>query len=313
VGLRNWLAAFVGKRPRGPELEDPWTVSPNRFSVTVAALSDIGCVRNENQDTVYLDNPAPDHPDAWHGVLAIVADGMGGHLGGAVASRVAVDVLSAHMQQASPAEHPLLTLATGIAAANAEVHRRAQTDPTLARMGTTLSALLIRGGSAFVAHAGDTRVFRRRGDRIEQVTIDDTMVGKLLREGFISLSEAASHPDRGLVVRAVGINAELQAAVFEVHGAVEPGDIFALCSDGLHDLVSLEEISATIANYAPAAACERLIRMAKERGGPDNVSISVLAVQPADNAPDLTITRPEVASDDNPTRPRIKPGMQADR
>jgi protein phosphatase len=300
------LAALFGRRRGAPALKGPWPPAPNRFSVSVAAQSDIGCVRNENQDTVYLDNPAPDHPDAPRGVLAIVADGMGGHLGGAVASRVAVDVLSEHMRQAAADEHPLLSLESGIAAANAEVHRRAQTDPSLARMGTTLSALLIRGGNAFVAHAGDTRIFRRRNGRIEQVTTDDTMVSKLLREGFITASEAASHPDRGLVMRAVGINAELQASVFEVHGAVELGDIFALCSDGLHDLVSLEEISETIAKYEPTSACERLILLAKERGGPDNVSISVLAVQPADDkANDPTATRPTAAADENPTQPRI--------
>lgn len=251
---------------------------PNSFVVEACALTDAGCVRAENQDRVLLVNPAPGQPGSELGVLAIVADGMGGHNSGATASQLAVETISSYYYERG-LEDPLAVLVGSAEFANAVLFETATTDPALQGMGTTLTALLLREDRAYVAHVGDSRVYRVRADEVRQITEDHTMVAELARQGVIAVDEVERHPDKNLITRAVGTKPRVAVDTVAEAEPVRPGDVFVLCSDGLHDLVGAAEIRAIVTEMGPYAACRRLIEIARQRSGHDNISVCVLAAR----------------------------------
>ncbi|MBK7950775.1 MAG: Stp1/IreP family PP2C-type Ser/Thr phosphatase [Deltaproteobacteria bacterium] len=213
--------------------------------------------------------------------LLVVADGMGGHRGGATASREAVAAIGETFEQrfgdgASP--DPGETLVEAIEQANARIHALSRQDPELAGMGTTVVALLLdRAGRAAIAHVGDSRCYRFRDRRLEPLTVDHSVVAEMLRRGVLTAEEAANHPRRNEILRSVGVLRDVDVELTPLELA--PGDWILLCSDGLCGVVSDAEIDLVLANASsPEAAVEDLIRLANDSGGPDNVTVQILAV-----------------------------------
>jgi PPM family protein phosphatase len=240
--------------------------------IEMASASDVGRRRATNQD-------AFGSADADSGArLLIVADGMGGHAGGATASRLAVEAIVEVFQRSSePAE---ATLRRALETANARIHDESQRDASLAGMGTTGVALAFTpDGAAWVAHVGDSRAYRLRDGRLEALTADHSLVGELLRRNMITPEEAENHPRRHEVLRSIGVESRVQIDLAPVD--VRPGDRFLLCSDGLCGVVDDAEIGAVLAREVPEAAVQQLVAEANARGGPDNITVQIARVPEA--------------------------------
>ncbi|WP_168801754.1 PP2C family serine/threonine-protein phosphatase [Glycomyces buryatensis] len=239
-----------------------------------AAISDRGVVRQGNQDSVY----AGAH-------FIAVADGMGGMAAGDLASAIVINTV-ARLDTPPPAESVADELADAVAEANRAIRRLVAEDPQKEGMGTTLTALWFDGEWFNMVHIGDSRAYRMRDGGFEQITVDDTYVQMLVDEGRITAEEAERHPQRSLLLRALGA-AEVEPAFQTLKGV--PGDRLLLCSDGLSGPVSDADIAATLQNAAtPAEAAESLVGQAIEAGAPDNVTVlvaDVVETEPTDLHP----------------------------
>jgi serine/threonine protein phosphatase PrpC len=236
-----------------------------------------GMVRSHNEDSIAA--------DAAMG-LAVLADGMGGYNAGEVASGIAVALISTEMKQALAGAAPGAMPASGVerligeyaAKANAAIYQAAKSQPQYSGMGTTLVIAVWHDDHLSVGHIGDSRLYRLRGDALEQVTRDHSLLQEQIDSGMISKEQARYAPNKNLVTRAVGIDPEVDA---EVHTyAVQPGDIYLLCSDGLPDMVTDEEVQLTLTSLKanlPLAA-EQLVQQANDNGGRDNVSVILVRV-----------------------------------
>lgn len=248
------------------------------FDFVTNAVTDVGCVRTLNEDHVRLVHSHDELVLAERGVLLVVADGMGGHLAGEVASQVAVD--SIHRTYYASAGSPREALITAFTDANRAIHDLAERDGRLAGMGTTGTALALCGDQAFSANVGDSRIYLVRDERIYRMTADDSAVHDLVAKGLLTAEEARHHADKNVILRALGTAPEVTVASWEHPFPLRPGDRFLLCSDGLHDVLDDEEIRLAMVDAPPAVACERLIELARARGGPDNISAVVAEVKP---------------------------------
>lgn len=229
--------------------------------IELASASDVGRVRSDNQD---LDLLAPP--------LIAVADGMGGHLGGGTASRMAVEALRAVGATTDPT-----ALLGALRDANRAISEAAVTDPGLAGMGTTATAALLDGGVLYLVHVGDSRAYLIRDGRITQVTEDHSVVAEMVRRGTLSADAAETHPARHVITRALGVDAEVQPDALRVDLA--PGDVILLCTDGLTGPVDDDQILA-IVESAPGLqdAAAALVEHANAAGGPDNVTVVLARV-----------------------------------
>jgi protein phosphatase len=208
--------------------------------------------------------------------LYLVADGMGGHSAGQVASELAAETALRAVRELKDASvSPAEKLRFAVASANHEIFQAGRARPELAGMGTTLVAVLAHDGRAALAHVGDSRAYRLRDGRIRQLTQDHSVVGELVRRHEISPDAAREHPHRHVLTRALGVRPVVEADLAEL--APEPGDVCALCSDGLTTHVRDDEIAARMAPDAdPHAAVEALIELANARGGEDNITVVLL-------------------------------------
>jgi protein phosphatase len=244
--------------------------------IEAGLASDPGCVREINEDSIRIIRPTTDEELSRRGMLAVVCDGMGGHEGGEIASRLAVEAIVKRFEGDEGEPPPLLPKALQLA--NRAIFESAERNLKLRGMGTTCTALLLRGGLAYAAHVGDSRLYLIRGDEIFLMTEDHSAVMELVRRGVISRDEARHHPDKNVISRALGSHREVDVASWPQPFAVLPGDAFLLCSDGLHDLVTDETILATVRGTHPQVACDRLITLAREAGGHDNISVAILTM-----------------------------------
>ena len=238
-------------------------------------ISDIGLVRTENQDS--LGKFPGDNSDIYQpkGVLFIVADGMGGHSGGKEASQSAVEHVSKEYFS-SNTEIITTALLHAFKTANLKIHQSSKDAPQFQKKGTTCSALVIENGMAHIAHVGDSRIYKIAGGKIKQLTNDHTEVGEMYRKGILSEEEVKNHPSKSVLVRAMGIEADIEVDLID-NSPVDEDDIFILCSDGLAN-VSAEEIFRTATENEPEAACNILIAMANEKGGRDNITVQVVKI-----------------------------------
>jgi protein phosphatase len=240
-----------------------------------ASLTDVGRTRSENQDS-YGEFRGPSGAR-----LMAVADGMGGHQGGATASRITIEALGEVFERAPDSGEE--TLRDAFETANARVHQTAQGRRELRGMGTTCVALVFAAdGTAWVAHVGDSRAYLLRDGCMAPLTADHSTVAELVRLGKITPDEAAVHPRRNEILRSIGAEPSVQVDVAPVD--VRPGDQYLLCSDGLSGLVSDPEMGAVLQRESPENATRILVDLANERGGPDNVTVMVTAVPGADTA-----------------------------
>ncbi|GAB3562715.1 PP2C family protein-serine/threonine phosphatase [Spelaeicoccus albus] len=245
--------------------------------------SDVGLTRSNNQDSGYA---GPN--------LLVVADGMGGHAGGDVASSIAIGEIS-HLDHESHGADALEALRLAIMHANEQVSARVAVEPKLAGMGTTLTALLRHGDRFALAHIGDSRGYLLRDGKLIQVTHDHTFVQLLVDEGRISAEEAERHPQRSVVMRVLGDVGTQPEMDLSVRAAV-PGDRWLLCSDGLSGFTTDAKIESTLRDVADLDACaDKLIRLAFDGGGADNITVVIADVVAGD----------EPITDDDRTDPDI--------
>lgn len=242
----------------------------------VASLTDVGNVRRYNEDSIAV--------DAANGIVAL-ADGMGGHRAGEVASRMATETLVSGLAVAIRSfgtrtrQHaPLLALSQSINRANRLIHDAGKVDSRYRGMGTTLAAAVFHDNKVALAHVGDSRIYRVRDRQLTLLTRDDSLLRDQVELGVISASEASKSHNRSLVTRALGI--EDRVAPHLADDAALPGDVYVLCSDGLNDMVEdtdIELIVALLAANLPLAATH-LVQAAKDNGGYDNVSVILAKV-----------------------------------
>ncbi len=218
--------------------------------------TDIGKKRKQNEDSAWLDEN-----------LFVVADGMGGHLAGEVASRIAVDTI-----KTLAGEKPALTaLGSAVSRAHQDIKHHAMTHEACSGMGTTLSVLWRGEGRMYIAHVGDSRIYRLREGKLEQITQDHSLVDELVRAGIITKEEARTHPRRNIITRALGTQGENDPDLFQVE--TREDDKWLLCTDGLSGMVPDEKIEETLKNYDMEEAADRLLNLALDAGGSDNITL----------------------------------------
>jgi protein phosphatase len=244
--------------------------------VEYAALSDIGLRRRNNQDS-YVVQTAPDRA-FWneHGHLFLVADGMGGHAVGELASKLAADTVPLTFQKQRELELPD-ALRTSLELANKSIYERGLQNRDFLRMGTTCTTLVLASQGAVVAHIGDSRAYRIRGEIIEQITFDHSLQWELIRQGAMTREEVLEREPRNVITRCLGPEPRVHVDT-EGPFPVLPGDVYILCSDGLHGLVSDAEIGMIGRELSPADACQLLVDLANLRGGNDNITVVVAKV-----------------------------------
>jgi PPM family protein phosphatase len=245
-----------------------------------AVISDTGRRRRRNEDQYVCMPP-----------LFAVADGMGGAQAGEVASGLAAAVLN----EATGEERGEDRVAWLIKEANRRVFQRSNEDTATSGMGTTMTVALVDGDSIAFGHVGDSRAYRVRGGQLEQLTDDHSLVGELVRSGRLSPEEAESHPQRSVITRALGTEADVDVDTFTVEA--EPDDIYLLCSDGLTDMVSPSEVRSLLVEHASdlEAAARALVDAANAGGGEDNITV-VLFQMAASTAADETKEMPVAAA-----------------
>lgn len=239
------------------------------LQIETASLTDVGHVRAQNEDSC-------DEFEGTQGTrLLVVADGMGGHRGGATASRVAVETIGRVF--AEGCDPPDAMLRHAFETANRGVFELAAETPGLLGMGTTCVALLLEPGEGgWVAHVGDSRAYRMRDGCLESLTADHSVVAELERRGVVTPEEARVHPRRNELLRSIGVGHTVDVELAPV--SVEKGDRFLLCSDGLCGVVREREIEAVLRD-GPLDECARqLVDLANGYGGPDNVTVQLAAV-----------------------------------
>ncbi|HYZ10592.1 MAG TPA: Stp1/IreP family PP2C-type Ser/Thr phosphatase [Actinomycetota bacterium] len=244
----------------------------------VGARTDVGRVREGNEDSYMV-----------HEALFAVADGMGGHQGGEVASKLALDTLLKATDGAA--------LAQAVQDANRAVFERAGSDPALAGMGTTLTAFLADRDTLRLAHVGDSRAYLLRDGELQRITTDHTVVEGLVEKGELTPHEASIHPQRSILTRAIGVEGEVQVDQGSID--VLPGDRLLLCSDGLTGMVDDEHIHRILDERRdPQAAADALVEAANEAGGQDNVTAVVI---------DVLEPHAQAASTETPAAPAPRP------
>lgn len=244
------------------------------MKILAHGLSDKGLSRTNNEDSFYVNEDLG---------LLVVADGMGGHSAGEVASRMAVEALSGYIRKSCAGGEPLFgppdsgrsgasnRLVSGIRFANRVVCEAAKNDPSWKGMGTTIVAALVDGNRVSIAHAGDSRAYLVRSGKISQLTDDHSVVAEQVRLGLLSKEEAEVSEKRNLITRALGSDEALEVDVTEID--LMDGDRLLLCSDGLSTMVADDEVLMIIASdNAPESACARLVEVANNNGGRDNIT-----------------------------------------
>lgn len=227
----------------------------------VYSITDIGRVRQLNEDACYQPEPGE--------CFCAVADGMGGHNAGEIASALAVKTYAEHMRAASRVTAEALR--TAVSRANDAVYRASQESPEVSGMGTTFSALAMEGDRAFIAHVGDSRIYLVRRGALMQVTIDHTLVEEMVLKGLITVREARVHPKRNIITRALGTEPRVEIDMLQLD--LKQGDVFFLCSDGLTNHVPEREIlRAALGEKGWQEKLRHLVGIALENGGQDNIT-----------------------------------------
>jgi len=249
--------------------------------INVVRCSDTGRVRDHNEDTVVADMDIG---------LMTLADGMGGYNAGEVAAELAANTVTKLMREAAVRSNrgevdpqsglmqQSIGLRNAVSRANKIIWQTAQTQPNCQGMGTTLAACLFFDDRVSIAHVGDSRVYRLRNERFEQLTLDHSLLQELVDRGFYSREEALRSTNKNYVTRALGVEPAVEVEVQEE--TVEVGDIYMVCSDGLSDMVEDEDIHLTISTFSAnlQTVAEQLIGLANENGGRDNVTVALAEV-----------------------------------
>ena len=247
------------------------------MTIEFGNATDIGLVREENQDSIGkfpVDSVDISSPQ---GQLFIVADGMGGHRGGRVAGELAVESIQREYFSDS-LDNIAERLERVFQQANTDIYEYSFSHPSYLGMGTTCTALALQDGRGYIAHLGDSRVYRVTKQSIEQLTEDHSTVAEMQRRGLLTSEEAKNHPQRSQLYRALGVRPSADVDVVRdivLHGE----EYFVLCTDGLYNYFDTKEIQKIVLANSPQNACEELVRLANERGGQDNITVQVIQIK----------------------------------
>jgi PPM family protein phosphatase len=257
-------------------LYNPKSLMRIRPGIDMAALSDVGCERENNEDRYSYWEPSTDEQFRQKGRLALLADGMGGYEGGQEASRIAIEVVESTYAN-SPGEARSVLL-EGFQAAHYRIQEQAARNPALHGMGTTCTAAALVKDHLYYAHVGDSRLYLVRDSSISRLTHDHSYVSRLVENGVISPEEAESHPQRHILTAALGAGAAVVPDSPEQPLALQAGDILLLCSDGLWSQLPEKELEDAVQAENLDRACHKMVDLAKKRGGPDNITVQVLRI-----------------------------------
>ena len=249
-----------------------------RTGIEVSVQSDIGCLRQNNEDSFGYWEPEDDQQFLRKGRLAVVADGMGGYEGGQEASRLAVETL-VEVYRDFGGDDPQAALVEALQTAHEQIREYSFAHPELRGMGTTCTAAAIVQDALYYVHVGDTRLYLIRDGQITRVTRDHSYVGRLVESGMISREEAETHPQRNILTAALGTNPDL---IMDSPGQPEPlrpEDVLLICSDGLWGQVRDSEILDAVEHKSAEQTGRELIELARERGGPDNITVEILRLR----------------------------------
>lgn len=239
-----------------------------RLKIIADGITDIGKVKRANQDKICL-------LPQWN--IFVVADGMGGHAGGGVASSISVDTIHRYFADSrDPNLLPSERFLSAIREANLEIAGKGASDKRYRGMGTTIVALLIDGMIANVAHVGDSRAYIIRDASIRQITSDHSLVNQYVGTGLITKEQAKRHPLKNVLTRALGMSENIDVDINSLQ--IEPDDIFILCSDGLTNMIEDEDILNTVISCGDdiPLACRSLVDLANNKGGEDNISVVIV-------------------------------------
>jgi len=248
-----------------------------RPGIETAGLTDVGCQRENNEDSYGYWESDDDSVFARLGRLAIVADGMGGHEGGQVASHIAVDAIQETYANATDA-NPQQALVAALAEAHRRIQQRAREDANLQGMGTTCTAFVIVGGRLFYAHVGDSRLYLLRNGALRVLSRDHSLVARLVETGVIREEDAENHPQKHVLTAALGVADAIEPDTPAQPVSLENADIILICTDGLWGQLNDKEIMEILGSQKPALACQSLVRLAKEHGGPDNLTLQIAQI-----------------------------------
>ena len=248
-----------------------------RPGIEMASLSDVGCQRANNEDATSYWEPKTEDEFQRKGRLAVVADGMGGYEGGQEASRLAVETIEDVYDHES-ANDPRDALLKAFRAAHERIREYAEAHPEFQGMGTTCTALALNDLHLYFAHVGDSRLYLVRGDAILRLTRDHSYVGRLVESGVLRSDEAERHPQRHILTAALGAGTDVAADSPTSPLALENGDVLILCTDGLWSLVQEPEILSIVSSHDASSACTELVKLARQRSGPDNITVQILRV-----------------------------------
>lgn len=247
------------------------------MKITAFGKSDVGKVRELNEDSFFIEGFAEEKPFGF----CVLADGMGGHNAGEVASSMAVDIISREILASEETDNNaeiarFLTAALDFA--NNEIYNESVTDSSKAGMGTTAVILYITGDIAYIANIGDSRAYILEDGSLRQLTVDHSVVQKLVESGSITAEDARVHPERNIITKALGTEPEENYDIFEI--PIKPGDRLLLCSDGLSDMLTDNEIGEILnRNLSDEETGNILISEANEHGGNDNITVLLLTVR----------------------------------
>jgi protein phosphatase len=247
------------------------------FRLVVGQRTDVGRKRTVNEDCLGLLVPPDPALRAQQGALFIVADGMGGHAKGEVASALAVSTILTVYQQ-HPAPSPSERLLTAVREANAAIWDEASRQVDQAGMGTTVVCALVVGQDLLVTNAGDSRAYLVRAHHAHQLTRDHSWVGEMVAAGKLTAAEARRHKMRNVITRCLGGRPDLEVPLYP-RQHLAPGDVLVLCTDGLWGCVADQEIADIVSVQDPPEAADRLVALANERGGPDNITVIVVRIE----------------------------------
>ncbi len=245
--------------------------------IEIAGLSDVGCQRENNEDSYLYWEPEGDEEFRQKGRLAVIADGMGGHEGGQEASRMAVETVR-EVYERAVWDDPQSVLLEAFATAHTRIQQFAEQHPAFYGMGTTCTAVVLRDSQLYFAHVGDSRLYLIRGGHISRLTRDHSYVGRLVESGIVRAEDAESHPQRHILTAALGAGLDVSVDGSGQGIGLQEGDDLLLCTDGLWSVVTDDEIQHAVIGKAPADSCTALVKLARQRGGPDNITVQVLHV-----------------------------------
>ena len=248
-----------------------------RPGIEYADLTDIGCQREQNEDSSGYWEPNSEDGLERRGRLAVIADGMGGYEGGQEASRIAVQTICDTYANTPVLDHQVALLSS-IREAHERIQKYALEHPEFFGMGTTCTAICIVREHLHYAHVGDSRLYLVRKGVISQLTQDHSYVARLVLLGTIRPEEAETHPQRHILTSALGVGQQPLVDTPAAPLTLESGDVLLLCTDGLWGIVSDQELRDFVNAGSASQACQELVRLAKERGGPDNITVQVLRI-----------------------------------